>query len=575
MKYQILSKEDLSRAWDCYDDLNLAGKRRVIVSQWFYDREFFIDYLLSHYKRDKKTQEVIESAEFHGKLLEYLRTQKNLNVVYPRDHAKTTNSLFDSIWDVCYEAEPFTLLVAAEWLWVEFIWKIREEFITNEELKACFWDLVPTASKDETKKRTAKTLQFTNGCVIETISKGGTARWKRPTKIKVDDPQENKDVKNPRIAEEFVARFFTSIYNTLDPNGRCIVLGTVINANCFVNVLEQEDRWFLTVKFPAIIDPVYKFLEKGEEFSNSEWELIIGTGRLHIVWWKPIRRTKRSLKALDERLWVIKRDAFHQEYMHEPMIVVGDLLISKDIIRSLWILKPIRVDREYEQLSIFAEHDNRVELEDGDDIDTADRIDADGTAWRLLPKDEAKTRYSRGVDTATWSTTGDFSTIVVRDNTWKTMLTYRDRTPPDRLCEVIDYIYKLGYYPKRWAMWIENNNTWLVTIIKARDWDYDWYEDIYVQEVVDEKSEKRTKKVWWNTNGKTRAIIVEWYRQNIVTEEKITDFDIREIAEMKTFAYNQNWKAEAVKPYHDDLILASMISMEMMKVNRYSFGATM
>lgn len=74
---------------------------------------------------------------------------------------------------------------------------------------------------------------------------------KGPTKLKVDDPQENKDVKDPKITDEFIDWFFTSVYNTLDPDSRCIVIGTVISENCFVNVLEQQDRGFKTIKYPA------------------------------------------------------------------------------------------------------------------------------------------------------------------------------------------------------------------------------------------------------------------------------------------------------------------------------------
>jgi len=40
----------------------------------------------------------------------------------------------------------------------------------------------------------------------------------------VDDPQENKDVQNPQITDKFNNWFFTSVYNTLDDSGRCIVL---------------------------------------------------------------------------------------------------------------------------------------------------------------------------------------------------------------------------------------------------------------------------------------------------------------------------------------------------------------
>ena len=561
MKYKILSKPELKYLLKNKHLINEEIAKQMIVSRGFYDRAFFVDYFLWHFKQDKKTKEKIASAPFQLDMLQKMGSEKNLNIIYPRNHAKTTNSLFNCIWSVCYRADPFILLVASEWLWVEFLWKLRSEFVNNDKLQDCFGELVPKANRQETQRWTSKQLQFSNWIEIQTVSKGWTIRWKRVSLLIVDDPQENKDVKNPAIASEFIDWFFTSIYNTLDPTGRCIVIGTIMSELCFVNVIANEDRGFTTIRYPAVLNPVYETIPKCQVMQNADGETIEGRGRKHLIGWTPIWSYKRSLKTLDDVMQTIWRDAFQQEYMHEPMSSVGDLVIHPDIRTWLTPL-PFTEDPLYPELRIFRPNENT-------------QIDNEGNTV-VLPIGQAKQQFSIWVDTSSWTAKGDFSTIVVRDNLKKLYATYRGRIAPDQLCKVIQRLWDLWYYPKEGALGIEVNNTWLVTITEARNaFDgegYVWYPYIYQQEVFDKTTEKRTTSIWRNTNNKTRPIMVETYKKDIIIDQVLQEFDEREIAEMKTFVYNNNGKAEAPSPYHDDLILADMLSLQMVEVNTYTFG---
>lgn len=129
-------------------------------------------------------------------------------------------------------------------------------------------------------------LQFQNGIEIETVSMGGTIRGKRPTLIVVDDPQENKDVLNKAITDKFNYWFFSSVYNTLDDSGRCIVVGTVVGSLCLVQHLKEHSDFHL-IEYQAVIDAQFG---RGED------------GKMHLFGGTPIWSEKWSIEQLDRRL---------------------------------------------------------------------------------------------------------------------------------------------------------------------------------------------------------------------------------------------------------------------------------
>lgn len=97
---------------------------------------------------------------------------------------------------------------------------IRRELETNQALRFVFGDLVPRNAQSQDKKLLKwrqKELELLNGSYVSTATKGQPARGKRPNEILMDDPQDNKDVRNPAIAKQFEEWVFTSLYNMLLP----------------------------------------------------------------------------------------------------------------------------------------------------------------------------------------------------------------------------------------------------------------------------------------------------------------------------------------------------------------------
>lgn len=99
--------------------------------------------------------------------------------------------------------------------------KIRRELENNKKIRHIFGNVVPANSDDTKDKRLnkwrQKELEFLNGSYIETVTRGQPIRGARPREIIMDDPQDNKDVKNPSMAKEFIEWAFTSLYNVLLP----------------------------------------------------------------------------------------------------------------------------------------------------------------------------------------------------------------------------------------------------------------------------------------------------------------------------------------------------------------------
>lgn len=96
---------------------------------------------------------------------------------------------------------------------------------------------------------------------------------------------------------------------------------------------------------------------------------------------------------------------------------------------------------------------------------------------------------------------------------------------------------------------IENNNTGLATIQKAQEYVWDRY--LYVMKKVDKISKEQSEEIGWNTNNKTRPLMIAEY-EKAIRDGDIIEVDSRLYNEYRTFAYDENRKPVAIKPYHDD-----------------------
>lgn len=114
--YKLLNKKQLDKLKPLIDEMNEEEYSQYIYSKGYHDVDFFINFFLDHYKKDKKTGETIQEAPFHRGLRKSLKNSQDTLVIVPRDHAKSTTNFFVLIHDICYAVEPSILLIMAKGL---------------------------------------------------------------------------------------------------------------------------------------------------------------------------------------------------------------------------------------------------------------------------------------------------------------------------------------------------------------------------------------------------------------------------------------------------------------------------
>lgn len=126
---------------------------------------------------------------------------------------------------------------------------------------------------------------------------------------------------------------------------------------------------------------------------------------------------------------------------------------------------------------------------------------------------------------------------------------------PDELAEVIKEI--ATYYNEAFVG-VENNMLSTILFLVGK------YDNYYSEVVIDEKTQRRTKKLGWNTNTKTRDPMIDDFIK--LFEEGYLEINSAiTLGEMKTFVKKENGKREHSDGKHDDSLIAGMIAMQMRK----------
>lgn len=501
----VLTLEELKLIDDHYAFENLEPEiKKIYIRSWCYhDINYFAHNITVRWTSDKANGTRFPSPPFHQELWDIARTGQDFLCIVPRNFAKTTAvSKILVTWKLLFAVDVSIMLIMTKGLGEEVVGDIRRELETNELMKLVWGDLVPISNKEEkvNERWRQRQLQLLNGTELKTITKGESVRGNRPTWILLDDPQENKDVRNPVIADEFWNWIYTAVYPSLNIGGSMGVLGTVISNNCFVNKLKQEaaKKNVNVVTFPAIIN----FNEK--DFTGSS------------LW--PERWPMEELKKQYLRLG---KEEFMQEYMNEPMILNGSPVFNKEIIDSLRVTDPIRVEEEVKY-------------------------------W-VSEKYLENTFVFIGMDMAFGSTHGDYTTIKGRDKNFNLLFEYRGHITQERLAGFLNVIVKKC---KDVYILPEQNNA-LAFFVSAKA--YSWYYKIYRRQTVDKVTLKPRDEFGWNTNARTKPIIVE----GLIAQAKLGSYQVsrEQKEEMQYFYYDETY-ANALAPYHDDLVIGDALCIQ-------------
>ena len=499
-------------------------------SFYFYDEERFMQEICLRWVTDKKSGQVYATPDFHKQIWEEENKAGDVLFVVPRNFAKTTaDTKAKTLHSMLYQYEPATLIISSEGLGEEVVGDIRFELETNYYIKMIWGNVVPHSDDRvdfSSKKWRQKHLQLLNGTEVETISKGGALRGKRPSKIRIDDPQEDKDVKNPQIALEYWDWVWSTVYNMLAEGGSMSVLGTIISENCFANMLLQdaESRGFRVVKFPAILMD----FNDGEDPEKIPLERYFQEGRS--LW--PERWPMSALKRRWEK---IGTRPFLQEFMHKPMIKNGSPVFSED--HDYKVIKPIKTKNG---IDYFRKLENvETYIENGEE------------KKRIVQIYDA----SLGLDFGFGRIDGDPHVIIMRNVKGELLAQYRGWCPQDMLCKIVD---EMRSQVKNCIIVPESNSA-LAFLNAARD--YNWYNEIYRRRRFDKITQMESEELGFHTGPSTKPLIINNLDQRFRGE---SGWEVSEIErhEISKYYHDEKGGMNAIAPNHDDTIIADAMCVQ-------------
>ena len=235
------------------------------------------------------------SPAFHREIYEFAKIEDEpVFVAAPREHAKSTIVSFETpIEDICLGRKQFIILISdTEDLAADFNVFIMLELEENERIRADFGDL---------KGRQWKAEDFTtkNGVRVKARGRGQRLRGLRnrqyrPDRIIIDDLENDKNVKNPKLVKETVNWILTTVMGSLERNFSMIMIGTILARNSvlswFIDALDEKGQ-------ALYLSRVYRAVkEDGTPLWPDKWPL------------ERLEKKRRQIGSVN----------FNQEFMNDP-----------------------------------------------------------------------------------------------------------------------------------------------------------------------------------------------------------------------------------------------------------------
>ncbi len=488
----------------------LSEKERscVLYDMGFYDEEFFAQYFATEWVSDEGR--ILNSPDFHREGWRAIDEGDDLLILVARDHGKTTGYSRIKMTHTLLYYKCSIIIVAEKGLGEKIIGSIRLMLEGNEEVREVFGEVVPIDNRtnDKTSKWRQRELQLSTGSEVKSLTRGQPVRGNRPNIILIDDPQGERDVRNPNIALEFWDWVWTALYNMLEDGGQMIVLGTIFDEMCFVKLLETEaqEREFKVIKQCAIV-------------GHSEGNLWDG---------EPLWAEKWSMEALKKRFKKIKESAFMQEYQHIPMKSSTNR-IFKDCAKLVQM-------QQIETLKWYS--------------DNVQNFEADVHIFNELGVND---QLFVGLDFMDGGQ--DWNTLVARDQNLRLIAQVETRIPQEMMCHVLSFL--LEKLAPSDAMIIPEVNMGQTFMMMARD--HEWWVDIYRRKTTDQVTKKTTKKVGFRMTYTEKRLCVDLY-DRILKESglEVSDGISKQI---DTFVKDGKGGMNAKAPHHDDLLVADLLSI--------------
>ena len=294
-------------------------ERDARLSQAEADPMFFARTYLPHYFTDAP-------CDFHRELCRLLFDKTDDTVIAaPRGHAKSTiAALLYPLHEMLFGRRHYVLIIRktmrdAE----EALEAIRHELESNERLVADFGSRVQRAR--------TRAIRLAGGVRIVAMTRGskirGTrSRQYRPDLIICDDLEDDDHIESSDQREKDEKWFASAISNACGPEGRVIVIGTILHAQSLLSKL-LDNPAYTTRRFAAVLSwpdradmwdrwrETYRDRDRGKEaarhfFGRRRSKMMAGA---RVLW--PGRWPLPRLMAIREKIGSI---SFEQELQNNP-----------------------------------------------------------------------------------------------------------------------------------------------------------------------------------------------------------------------------------------------------------------
>lgn len=172
---------------------------------------------------------------------------------------------------------------------------------------------------------------------------------------------------------------------------------------------------------------------------------------------------------------------------------------------------------------------------------------------------EPEDNLSIWIDIAEGWVKWDFSTISARCKDGRLAFQYKAKVSEIILAQKLDFM--LTTYTKNQKKFmgiiIPENNVGLAFINECKS--YSWFQYVVKARKVDNaQDDNLIQKYWFRTTDTSKNLLIREYRWALFKKEITLSAEL--YAEMKTYQYDKNNKANAVEPNHDDLLMGDMIA---------------
>lgn len=252
------------------------------------DMELFAKFFFGHHI-------ILDTPNFHKELYKILASQdKRVAIAAPRGHAKST--IFDLVylsWLIVHNKTKFVLLISDTYSQSTlFLETIKAEFESNDRLRAFYGNLVTDKWAEE------------NIVVGDVMIKALGANMKvrglkyrnfRPDMVICDDLENDEMVESKERREKLSRWFNGALIPSLAPEGRIVIIGTILHYDSLLNNLLDVKR------YPQWTKKMYRAINNGQAL----WPEHLNLAQLDVIKQDYMREGQGFL--------------FYQEYMNDPV----------------------------------------------------------------------------------------------------------------------------------------------------------------------------------------------------------------------------------------------------------------